>query len=135
MTNDGGGICVRCSWHKPVPHGCWEWNFKRGFVGEVTCSGEEWERLGPDVVRSQPIERVNFSNINPEREDRDPGFSSWRVDSWRSWPWDDLLERRWYETAGDVAKALSEVAIKWAWREVAKRVTPPAGISVGENAT
>jgi uncharacterized protein (TIGR02996 family) len=65
----GRGIrrCLHCGWHAPVPHGGWGWDFRRGFVGAVTCTAADWLAHGPAVVAAQPVMRVALGDKRPWR--------------------------------------------------------------------
>ena len=57
----GGMIHATPEW----PDAIQGWEFRRGFVGKIFCSPRCWLAHGREIVRAQPVERVELSDRNP----------------------------------------------------------------------
>lgn len=46
-----------------LPRGSFEWFYRRGFVAEVRCTYEDWERHADAITARCPIERVTLATM------------------------------------------------------------------------
>ena len=59
-------VCRDCLWHAPIPHGGWQWEFRRGFVECVTCAASEWLREGDAILAAHPVRKVVLTTLSIE---------------------------------------------------------------------
>lgn len=90
-------ICRCCDWHAPIPHGGWEWEFRRGFVESVTCTAADWLEHEREILAQHPVRRVRLTTLPTAHV---PDFNALRL--WRKpldWGADLLwsLEAEWPE--------------------------------------
>jgi len=76
LYGEPGGVCRRCAWHAPIPHGGWAWRLRRGFVEVLTCTAADWLSHADAILVQQPIREV-------------------RLTTWPHGLNEDELERRW----------------------------------------
>ena len=60
------GVCLHCDWHAPIPHGGFEWEFRRGFVEVVSLPLAAWLEHGPALVRRHPIRELRIPDLSEE---------------------------------------------------------------------
>jgi uncharacterized protein (TIGR02996 family) len=146
-------LCLHCDWHAPVPHGSWEWQYRRGFVDSVACACRSWLARGPAVVAAQPVTRVRLGDQVPYRgPETGPGFA-WarKVRGQREGPFGDdhvlpaglfdaLADGRrgtfgtgqplvLYPSAAEAHDALSAAALAWARGQNLHQPSQDTGVS------
>ncbi len=57
--------CRDCSWHHPIPHWGWSWQFHKGFIAWVRCSLKGWEEHGREICRHHPIQSIHLYDREP----------------------------------------------------------------------
>lgn len=104
--------------------GSWTVQIHRGFIRFVRCTCQSWLTHGPAIVRCQPIERVEITDmpIYPSG-----GNSTYYVGGLGQFPQKFWRELDSLPTRHAAANALSDVALAWA---KAQPLIPPAAASV-----
>lgn len=101
----------------------------RGFLSHIRCRMRDWERLGPTLVMSQPLEHVTIGDREvaeewSEDEDGNDEFQGLRWDMGSDGAWDQIPPHihkylLWeYYTDDDSARSdLSQACLAWARAE------------------
>jgi uncharacterized protein (TIGR02996 family) len=64
LSGADDGVCLRCDWHAPVPHVGWDWQIRRGFVEEVTCTAADWLTHADAILAMHPVSEVWLTKLN-----------------------------------------------------------------------
>ncbi len=127
---DGQRYQPRCLWAVKCL-GWSQWEFRRGFVEEVSCPAADWHAHGPAVVLCQPVLEVRIS-------DRKPSLGPHGIATWSKSDWGTSYESQddippeifdmlpaseggseWATTGGEshALDLLSRACVRWARRE------------------
>lgn len=142
---------VGVSFRRQFPEGPAHFAVHRGFVAELVCPSEVWGRLGPGLVRAEPIVRVTFPDRRPGTTDGARALAPWDGCRWyrartpaQVWHRDGVVREEWwawlggrqvgtdgraltYRTEGEALDALSGAALAWARAARLKKESREAG--------